>query len=177
MLIARFLLAGSMALMVVWALLLGVVFRDPDLLGGGAADDIDVSIQLSAALVEIDELRGQVADLEAEVAKTRSSVVQTPIATDDETPVAGAPLGDDEASTEGGDAGATPVTTPDADATDVGPTGLPFLSDQRLTHEVVQGDSLYGIAARYGTTVEDLVAANHLRDAGSIRVGSLLIIP
>ncbi len=43
---------------------------------------------------------------------------------------------------------------------------------------VVQpGDTLYGIAQRFGTTVEAIVAANDIADPGLIQVGQKLIIP
>ncbi len=42
------------------------------------------------------------------------------------------------------------------------------------THTVVGGDTLYSIAHRYGTTVGELVALNHLPSAESIHVGQTL---
>lgn len=42
---------------------------------------------------------------------------------------------------------------------------------------VKAGDTLFGVASRYGTTVEALVQANNLHSASLIRQGQLLIIP
>jgi murein DD-endopeptidase MepM/ murein hydrolase activator NlpD len=42
---------------------------------------------------------------------------------------------------------------------------------------VVEGDTLFDIAARFGVTVEDMVAFNGLLDAESITVGQVLYIP
>ena len=44
------------------------------------------------------------------------------------------------------------------------------------THTIQQGETLYGLAKRYGTTVEALVAANPNADNG-IKVGQVLTIP
>lgn len=44
-------------------------------------------------------------------------------------------------------------------------------------HTVQPGENLFRIALRYGTTVEAIVAANHLPDQHSIRVGQELRIP
>ena len=44
------------------------------------------------------------------------------------------------------------------------------------THTVAQGETLYGLAKRYGTTVEELVAANPDTDGG-IKTGQVLTIP
>ncbi|HUF38181.1 MAG TPA: peptidoglycan DD-metalloendopeptidase family protein [Anaerolineales bacterium] len=42
---------------------------------------------------------------------------------------------------------------------------------------VAEGDTLSGIAVRFGVTVQDLVAANNLSDANALRVGDRLVIP
>jgi len=46
-----------------------------------------------------------------------------------------------------------------------------------LKHKVERGDSLSGIAARYGTSVSELVAINNLRSRHRIRVGQTLNLP
>jgi LysM repeat protein len=46
-----------------------------------------------------------------------------------------------------------------------------------LTHIVVAGDTLSGLAREYGTTVEAIMEANELSDAGLIIVGQVLSIP
>ena len=45
------------------------------------------------------------------------------------------------------------------------------------THIVVSGDTVSGIAKEYGTTVEAIMEANDLSDAGLIIVGQVLSIP
>ncbi|MEZ4216322.1 MAG: LysM peptidoglycan-binding domain-containing protein [Myxococcota bacterium] len=45
------------------------------------------------------------------------------------------------------------------------------------THRVRRGDTLSGIAARYGTSVRELAAANKLRSHHTIRVGQVLRLP
>lgn len=44
-------------------------------------------------------------------------------------------------------------------------------------HEVVAGQTLSGIAARYGVSVQDLAAANAITDPNRIRIGQRLVIP
>jgi LysM repeat protein len=44
-------------------------------------------------------------------------------------------------------------------------------------HRVQPGESVAGIASRYGVTSEDIVAANGLSDANVIQVGQELVIP
>ncbi|MBM4465690.1 MAG: LysM peptidoglycan-binding domain-containing protein [Chloroflexi bacterium] len=45
------------------------------------------------------------------------------------------------------------------------------------THIVVAGDTLSGLARKYGTTVEAIMEANGLSDPGLIIVGQVLSIP
>jgi LysM repeat protein len=44
-------------------------------------------------------------------------------------------------------------------------------------HTVQPGENLFRIALRYGTTVEAIVAANHLPDQSSVQAGQELLIP
>lgn len=44
-------------------------------------------------------------------------------------------------------------------------------------HVVVRGETLWRIAKRYGLTVGELTAANHLSDAARIQAGERLLIP
>jgi LysM repeat protein len=44
-------------------------------------------------------------------------------------------------------------------------------------HDVVKGETLIGIAARYGVTVVAIRDANGLKDPGLIIVGQQLVIP
>lgn len=48
--------------------------------------------------------------------------------------------------------------------------------DRPLTHTVQRGESLFSIARRYGTTVEDLMRLNGLKDPHHLRAGALLKI-
>lgn len=65
---------------------------------------------------------------------------------------------------------ASPTNTP-AKATASTPSGT-------RVHVVGSGDTLYGIARRYGTTVEAIMAANGFSDRSKIlHVGDRLIIP
>ena len=45
------------------------------------------------------------------------------------------------------------------------------------THTVRRGETLSGIAARYGTSVQKIAAANHLRDPNLIVTGEVLRVP
>lgn len=45
------------------------------------------------------------------------------------------------------------------------------------THQVAQGETLSSIASRYGTTVQDLVRDNKLKDPNTILVGQKLKVP
>ncbi|MFN4070763.1 MAG: peptidoglycan DD-metalloendopeptidase family protein [Thermus caldifontis] len=45
-----------------------------------------------------------------------------------------------------------------------------------LTHTVAPGETLFAIARRYGTTVEELVRLNGLRDPNRIQVGQVLLV-
>jgi len=44
-------------------------------------------------------------------------------------------------------------------------------------YTVQQGDTLGGLAEDFGTTVDDLMAANGLTDANAIQAGQTLLIP
>jgi LysM repeat protein len=61
------------------------------------------------------------------------------------------------------------------------PTGRDVLgtaqAQGQLVHVVQAGENLFRIAARYGTTVDAIVAANDLPDADQIQEGQHLIIP
>ena len=50
-------------------------------------------------------------------------------------------------------------------------------SSSVLVYQVVRGDTLSGIALRFGTTVQALVRANHIVDPNLIDVGQTLVIP
>ena len=73
--------------------------------------------------------------------------------------------------------GAAPaaVTAP-APAASV-PTSVPTSISTRTSYTVVRGDTLSGIATRYGTTVAAIQSANGLKNASFIRVGQVLSVP
>jgi LysM repeat protein len=56
------------------------------------------------------------------------------------------------------------------------PTAAPTARPQRRTHTVVQGETLWGIARRYGVSPERIRAANQLQD-DQVRIGQTLVIP
>lgn len=68
----------------------------------------------------------------------------------------------------------TPTDTPTATPTDT-PTFTPTATP--VTHQVLPGDTLEGIAGRYGTTVDLLAQQNNIANAHRIDVGQILVIP
>lgn len=56
-------------------------------------------------------------------------------------------------------------------------TGIIQLTSTTFTYTVVQGDTLIGIASRYGISPEALMAANPGIQAAALPVGTILIIP
>jgi LysM repeat protein len=69
-----------------------------------------------------------------------------------------------------------PSQTPTPTATVEPPTATPT-PEPVVEHTVVAGETLSIIAARYGVTIEDLVAANGLADPNQLEVGQVLRIP
>lgn len=55
--------------------------------------------------------------------------------------------------------------------------GAPAVSQAVRTYKVRSGDTLSGIAARFGTTIKVLMELNPIRDPSKIRVGTVLILP
>lgn len=49
--------------------------------------------------------------------------------------------------------------------------------DDVISHTVVRGDTLSGIAKRYGITLRRLIEANNIEDPNRLRVGQRLLIP
>ena len=54
--------------------------------------------------------------------------------------------------------------------------GSQVAASPRVTHDVVQGETLYGLAKRYGVTVDELIAANPGTENG-LNTGQRLVIP
>lgn len=71
----------------------------------------------------------------------------------------------------------TPTVAPTAtDTAAPSPSAAPSVTPR--IHVVEQGDSLYKIAQRYGTTIEAIMAANNITDRRQIlHVGDQLLIP
>lgn len=65
---------------------------------------------------------------------------------------------------------ATPTPTPTAEPT-------PEPTPESQTHVVESGETLSGIAARFGTTVDAIVEANGIEDPDHLAVGEELVIP
>ena len=78
---------------------------------------------------------------------------------------------------------ATTVATPAPTALAAGPTNTPSAPTSTVpagtkVHVVGAGDTLYGIARLYGTTVDAIMAANGFSDRSKVlHVGDRLIIP
>ncbi len=75
-----------------------------------------------------------------------------------------------------------PIYTPSASVNTPRPAVVPITPGSQpgaafRTHIVVAGDTVSGIAKEYGTTVEAIMEANDLSDAGLIIVGQVLSIP
>lgn len=77
----------------------------------------------------------------------------------------------------------TPYNTPTASATLPAPTPLaaipltPAPTPTPFTHTIVKGETLLGIALRYGVDPEDIQAANLDIDPNFLSIGATLIIP
>jgi LysM repeat protein len=67
-----------------------------------------------------------------------------------------------------------PTSTPGPSATT---TAAPTPARTSFVHDVAKGETLIGIAARYGVPVEAIIRANGLKDPGLIYVGERLVIP
>jgi LysM repeat protein len=71
---------------------------------------------------------------------------------------------------------AAPSATPPTSTAAPSPTKSP-VSPTATRYKVRSGDTLGGIAARFGTTAKAIAAANNIKDAALIHVGQVLIIP
>lgn len=67
-----------------------------------------------------------------------------------------------------------PTSTASTPVETAAPTASPVSGK---TYKVKSGDTLWGIAQKYGITVEALKAANPKVDPKAMRVGTILVIP
>lgn len=75
--------------------------------------------------------------------------------------------------------GASPASaaTVTASAPPLAAAPLPAAAPPMSTYRVVNGDTLWGIAARFGTTITELASANHISDPNLIFPGQALRVP
>ena len=55
--------------------------------------------------------------------------------------------------------------------------GTPGPDDRPRYHTVRRGETIWRISQNYGTTVDEIVHANGIRDVNDVRVGTRLFIP
>jgi LysM repeat protein len=83
----------------------------------------------------------------------------------------------------GGSGDAKPTSTPNDVMMVVTPTpgtpvpNTPTPATNQQTYTVREGDSLSGIANRFGVTEKELQKTNHLSDPNAIYAGQVLVIP
>src|SRR5690606_4291488 len=72
----------------------------------------------------------------------------------------------------GGGSGSAPAAKPAAK-----PATVPVSSTASRTHVVAAGDTVSGLASRYGSTTSAIISANNLPSSGLIYVGQRLTVP
>ncbi len=70
-----------------------------------------------------------------------------------------------------------PPAQPPASDQQAEPPSAPVIPEGSQTYIVEDGDNLWDIADRFGTTVEAILAVNSLENANAIQIGQELIIP
>lgn len=80
----------------------------------------------------------------------------------------------------GNNSNETPTPTQEVAGVSSTPTAgspTPASTQAANTYTVVSGDTLWGIAQQFGTTVDALAAANDITDTSTITPGQVLTIP
>ncbi|HEC85410.1 MAG TPA: LysM peptidoglycan-binding domain-containing protein, partial [Thioploca sp.] len=79
---------------------------------------------------------------------------------------------------DSGDESATTPSMPKSAETVAPPTSTPSAKPEytKTSHTVQQGESLYGIAARYGQNFSDVVAWNNIKSPYNLTVGQRLVV-
>ncbi|WP_159449331.1 lytic transglycosylase domain-containing protein [Demequina sp. NBRC 110051] len=73
--------------------------------------------------------------------------------------------------------GTASSTAPASSTTPSTTTSSPKVTTASATHKVASGDTVSGLAVKYGTTVSAIVKANSLGSSAMIRIGQALTIP
>lgn len=71
----------------------------------------------------------------------------------------------------------TAPPAPQADVTDSLTVNRPIIAETANQHTVTSGDTLLGIALRYGVSVEELTALNALSNPNALSIGQVLRLP
>ena len=172
-----------MLLSAVWAAESTAIVLDPGLL---SADADLADVQLGALRDEIEALRADLAVARARPAATRGTTPD--IAPDDAPAAAASALGLPRAAgappapgAGGGSDHATDVAAEAVLGAEPGPPelpwGFPAGYEEPATYRLTQGEALLHVAERFGTTVEEIAAANGIRDVDNVPVGMLLVLP
>jgi LysM repeat protein len=74
-----------------------------------------------------------------------------------------------------GNSSENPSPSPESSPLPLTQTPIPLI--KAFQYEIQDGDSVYGLALRFNTTVEEIVALNGLNDIENIGVGEILLIP
>lgn len=131
----------------------GIVVTTPDAATDGEAENVNTPEEPTGA----DSVNGEAGD-------TNGSSGEETVT--EENPV-------EETDSSEGNEGETEAQEGTTDENGGGETA----ETETITHTVSQGETLQKIASQYGITLQELIAANHLRNPNYIRVGDELIIP